>query len=72
MSSLKEVANEPVLGHKAIVKSYHDKEGSVELLNFLSENSTDPVLTTSDFAPIEFRSTLLKRVSSDEFSDRLP
>lgn len=45
----------------ALVKLYHQEEGTASLLNFLSEFSGNLVLTVSDLTIIEFYSAILKR-----------
>lgn len=54
------------LDTSALLKLYHDEEGTENLWNLLIENSSDLFLTISDLTPIEFHSALLKRVRMEE------
>ena len=55
------------LDTSAIIKLYHNEEGTVNLVKFLKQsNSQNLILTISELAEIEFRSAFLKRVRTKE------
>lgn len=57
------------LDTSAIIKLYHNEEGTVNLVKFLKQsNSQNLILTISELAEIEFRSAFLKRVRTKEFN----
>jgi len=46
----------------ALVKLYHDEDGTENLSNFINEYSSDLILTISDLIILEFHSAILRRV----------
>jgi len=52
----------------ALVKLYHQEDGTDTLSNFIAINSEDLFITLSDLSKIELHSALLKRVRIHEIS----
>lgn len=54
------------LDTSAVVKLYHEELGTENLVKFLEVHSDKLFITISDLTKIEFHSTFLRRVRSDE------
>ncbi len=52
----------------ALVKLYHDEDGTENLSNFINEYSSDLILTISDLIILEFHSAILRRVRMKQIS----
>lgn len=50
------------LDTNAVVKLYHEEDGTDNLTNFLAQHQSDLIITVSDLPRIELHSTFLKRV----------
>lgn len=54
----------------ALVKLYHQEDGSENLADFLKQYEVDLVITISDLSKIEFHSAFLKRVRMNEIDEQ--
>jgi len=54
------------LDTSAVIKLYHEEEGSESLIDLITEFDEDVILTISDVCKIEFHSAFLRRVRTKE------
>ncbi len=54
------------LDTSAVIKLYHEEEGSESLIDLIAEFDEDVILTISDVCKIEFHSAFLRRVRTQE------
>ena len=54
------------LDTSAVIKLYHEEEGSESLIDLITEFDEDVILTISDVCKIEFHSAFLRRVRTQE------